>query len=694
MAKKIIIPEEELHNIADAINNRADYLDDINNDTYNRDHLVETTDRQMYSNDMASNILRLRVNLSRYYTKEEIDQMFADGTIDMEYVSGSKDDIPIEDRSERVIYVVNDGDRYTVWAWHEEEWIMLGGDVLRSDLDNYYTKEEIDECCESKQDKLIPGDRITITQDNVISANIDRSYKFEATLEDPVGGVTQGTLAEVDNPDNDPIFAIIGQSPVYISIDPNDMGYVVINIDPDALEGSLSIPLNDDSRKVATTKFVGQKIQEAIDNLPDYVEYIIFNTTPEEEVYPHPKEYGKIYANKQTKNVYFGDILLNSGLVWNILSGGGTDYVYMLYYSGFQDVPDEVVTSGVESYDYIPNYTEQFYNPWQTNQFVPLLAASTADPSTSEIITSAQPVSQLLQTLNITEYGDEEHPALTLTPNFSSLGNCPFYGWSANGGDFAFISMRIASNTVYEKANYRYDADKGQIVNMLPLLSNIPTFDGQGEGEAGETVAPYYPGHTLVSWGDAQTVDWSWTGSVDAQWEEIIYDGINDVCENYQIDLPTRVIENTGSHNGVVVYDYADEYEGDPEDISYRYATLPIAQEEYSGSYTGNWLPESNGIYPDDLIDAEFTREEFKERVENAILNGEDWEFYSASALNPIVINNLSSPTFHQQHTIFAIYIQGYIGTGDDIRVVSNYIRILKGWPAASDIIYGINTNK
>lgn len=52
------------------------------------------------------------------------------------------------------------------------KWEDLGTPNVAVDLSNYYTKEESDEKLSVKQDKLVAGDNITISEDNVISSSI------------------------------------------------------------------------------------------------------------------------------------------------------------------------------------------------------------------------------------------------------------------------------------------------------------------------------------------------------------------------------------------------------------------------------------------------------------------------------------------------------------------------------------------
>ena len=52
------------------------------------------------------------------------------------------------------------------------KWEDLGTPNVAVDLSNYYTKTESDEKLLAKQDKLLAGENITISEDNVISSNI------------------------------------------------------------------------------------------------------------------------------------------------------------------------------------------------------------------------------------------------------------------------------------------------------------------------------------------------------------------------------------------------------------------------------------------------------------------------------------------------------------------------------------------
>ena len=71
-----------------------------------------------------------------------------------------------------VIYLVpsttpSDNDVYDEWAYVSEKWEHIGS--TRFELDNYYTKEEVERLLATKQDTLTAGENITI-ENNVISS--------------------------------------------------------------------------------------------------------------------------------------------------------------------------------------------------------------------------------------------------------------------------------------------------------------------------------------------------------------------------------------------------------------------------------------------------------------------------------------------------------------------------------------------
>lgn len=692
MSKRIIIPEEELHDIADAINNRADYLDDINADSSNRDSLTETADRQMYSKDMAANILKLTVNLGRYYTKTEIDAMFANETIDLVYVAGSLNDIPVDVRSERILYLVRqNNDLYSVWVWHENDWKLVGGDVVQSDLDNYYTKQQIDEKCDTKQDTLTAGDHITIDSNNVISADINRSYKYEATLGQSAGDYTQGTLEEVPNPNDDPIFAILGKSPIYITLDQANNGYIVINLNPDALVGSTNIPLDNSTTKVATTKFVGEKIEEAIHNLPDYVKYIIFNSISEEESYPDPKEDGTIYANNETGYVYFGDKLLNQTL-WHKLPEVYED-VFILYHSGFSDLSDRIRSVETQVGTSILSYKDVFYNPWENLEFVTLTAESIADPSISDTITSPTSIDQIISDLNITNLGDESNPVIDVDPVLPTASPCPWRGWSSNGGKFAF---KYSADDIYQINSISAEYNSETIYDSVYVFGNVPQYNESVSipSEGTKTISPYRPGYTFVGWCtindgyidpdshpedvgfkiDPTIVDWSWSGALYATWTEIYYSNMNTFLDSYT-NAAVSSCDTSVNQPIVNMYDYN---RSENPNLSYRKYKLTIATK--SGN---NWAFDNN--FTDIASKTDFTRVEFDAQINTIIqslIENEQIQPATVSSLNPI------TETVPSENNIFCIYIEGYTGTGSNISIESTYLRILKGWSGNKAVDY------
>lgn len=685
MAKKIIIPEEELHDIADAINNRADYLDDINNDTSVRDSLVETSDRQMYSSDMKSNILKLRVNLSRYYTKEEIDEMINSETIDMVYVSGDLDDIPEEEISDRTLYIVNDGnDRYSVWTWRNNNWLMISDSVRRSDFNNYYTRAEIDACCNTKQDKLTAGNNITITEDNVISANINRKYKYVADVNEPVGEFTTGTFEEVDNPNDDPIFAILGASPVYLTLDEGSNGYIVININPDALEGSQDIALTDSSTKVATTKFVGEKIADEISKLShDGVTYIIFNSRAEEAQYPEPKKDGVIYANNETGNVYFGNRLLNA-IVWNTLTEEYT-YTYVLYHSGFTDLPDRTSDIPIDVSSTLTSYKDVFYNPWKTSDYIEMTARKISDTSVTHPVTATTTIDELLEAFHITDVGDESNPVIDIVPTLPVSDPCPWLGWSENGGSFV---SSYSSDNIYKLEEISEPYNEDTPYRSVYIFQPVPQFNETSS--TSQPIQAYSPGRQFLGWctsdsyyeGIEETgsklnpeiVDWSWSGGLFAAWEDMYYQDLQQLFNEYSND-PVDEYDSTTTSRKVNMYDYD---ESDYDNVAYRKVSVGIATKQ-----NNVWV--LNSIFEDMGDMSEFLLSEFQDGIRATIA-----DLIDTGQLEPVPVSTVNPITesVPSENTIFAIYIEGYTGTGEDITIVSQYMRILKGWASNSTITY------
>lgn len=100
----------------------------------------------------------------------EKGQNGAPGAVKMQVV----DTLP-ETGETDTIYLVkkdNPGEQnlYDEYVYTDTGWEHIGDTSV--DLSDYYTKEESDEKLLTKQDKLLAGDNITISEDNVISSNI------------------------------------------------------------------------------------------------------------------------------------------------------------------------------------------------------------------------------------------------------------------------------------------------------------------------------------------------------------------------------------------------------------------------------------------------------------------------------------------------------------------------------------------
>ena len=85
-------------------------------------------------------------------------------------------ELPTENIDETAIYLKpvespTGENKFEELIYVNGKWEDLGTPNVAVDLSNYYTKEETDEKLLAKQDKLVAGDNITISEDNVISAS-------------------------------------------------------------------------------------------------------------------------------------------------------------------------------------------------------------------------------------------------------------------------------------------------------------------------------------------------------------------------------------------------------------------------------------------------------------------------------------------------------------------------------------------
>lgn len=86
-------------------------------------------------------------------------------------------ELPTENIDETAIYMKpvekpTGKNKFEELIYVNGKWEDLGTPNVAVDLSNYYTKEESDEKLLAKQDKLLAGDNIAISEDNVISSNI------------------------------------------------------------------------------------------------------------------------------------------------------------------------------------------------------------------------------------------------------------------------------------------------------------------------------------------------------------------------------------------------------------------------------------------------------------------------------------------------------------------------------------------
>ena len=120
-------------------------------------------------------------------TKQYVDKSIAELT-DMGFTPEVVGSLPTENIKTNIIYMLpaqtSEAENiYEEWMYINNKWEMIGSTSV--DLTNYYTKNEANAKLDTKQNKLTPGENITIDENNVISAsggsNITSFYTCDAT---------------------------------------------------------------------------------------------------------------------------------------------------------------------------------------------------------------------------------------------------------------------------------------------------------------------------------------------------------------------------------------------------------------------------------------------------------------------------------------------------------------------------------
>lgn len=154
------------------------------------------------------------MNLENYYLKDETynrDEILGlidavSGGITLEVVAV----LPVTGSS-NVIYLVRrsiDSNVYDQYVWFNNAWVQVGSTEV--DLSQYYSKEDVDDLLEDKQDKLTAGNGISIVN-NVISSNIAELPDATASTK----GVIKYDNVTLKKNDDGQLYAVGGEGTTY-----------------------------------------------------------------------------------------------------------------------------------------------------------------------------------------------------------------------------------------------------------------------------------------------------------------------------------------------------------------------------------------------------------------------------------------------------------------------------------------------
>ena len=146
-------------------------------------------------------------------TKQYVDKSLAELT-DMGFTPEVVESLPTENIKTNIIYMLpaersEEENIYKEWMYINNKWEMVGSTSV--DLSNYYTKDEANAKLDTKQNKLTPGENITIDENNVISASagvptfdiyVDKDTRYMNGVNITLGvnsEVTQNLQTFIDN---------------------------------------------------------------------------------------------------------------------------------------------------------------------------------------------------------------------------------------------------------------------------------------------------------------------------------------------------------------------------------------------------------------------------------------------------------------------------------------------------------------
>lgn len=615
MARKIIVPEEELHNIADAINNRADYLDSMTEGTPNKDSLVEdSTTRKMATKDMADNILKLSVNLTDYYTKEEIDEMFVQNKVDL--VFGNI--LPSRGK-EGTFYFMNTLDNdvldLRVFIWNDNQFVRVSGTTVN--LGDYASKYELNS-------KLIPN--YTDTPGDIVFNRY--------------GDIDENTIIHMRGANG-------------ISLEKvNDVLQISLDISTLRVD---TAPEGDSSTLVANTEFVARAIADVVGG-DGFVKYVIVSG---EE--PASRAQDTLYVYPETKQFFLGDYEISGAIYWDELPYE-PEPIWIRYkgellnYELDPPVPYWTDLSAiVDDDDYhqpseIPKYEEIFsVKTWNdepgviwwlvyvgTNEWASVGVFPYDTPvepgkyvydfELEEWIDIDKTPAAICEYLGITDYGTEQNPKLVYEPYYadSSTKYTPFFGWDANGGSYIVTAYNV--NKIDPAPTNNWDDTRDLLNNSDELGTTLSSI-------VNSLPAPTIgrPGYTFVGWSNSsgydpsevrpaditdihdilynfQTdkLDWRWTCGMYAVWQENEYETTAQLFSNYINDYPNEVIPGSASKWRVAVTvsgeDPYDDYVASVIDLSsYKQPDIQVYSENYPMTRDGYIAYMSDTI--DSIID-------------------------------------------------------------------------------------------